>query len=56
MEKKLMEKTFNNTNGLKVALKDKWALITPDITKKLSFSMPKRLQTVIVANGYHTKY
>ena len=56
MEEKLKEKTFNSTKGLKVALKDIWASIIPDITKKLSLSMPKKLQTVKVANGYHTKY
>ena len=36
--------------------KNIWASITRDITKKLSLSMPKKLQTVKVANGYHTKY
>lgn len=47
---------ISNKNDLKNALKEEWAKITPQTTRKLVESMPNRLKAVIDQKGGHTKY
>lgn len=56
MEKKLREKKIKNKNELKSALQNIWDSVPTDFTEKLVLSMNKRLEAVIAAKGYHTKY
>lgn len=47
---------ISNAKDLDQALRAAWAEITPELTRTLVESMPRRLQAVIAANGMHTKY
>lgn len=45
-----------NTTELQHAIYDEWKKLEPDLLLKLTDSMPSRIQAVIEANGYATKY
>ena len=47
---------ISNAQDLQAALEAAWADISPNLTRHLVDSMPRRLQAVIEANGMHTKY
>ena len=42
--------------AFEAALKEEWALITKERIERLIESMPRRLQAIIDARGYHTRY
>ncbi|KAL9706439.1 hypothetical protein quinque_009957 [Culex quinquefasciatus] len=56
LDRKVREHKIRNKEHLKRILKQEWDQIPPEVTQKLAFSMPKRLQSVVAAKGGHTKY
>jgi transposase len=56
VERKLRKYHISNKKTLKEALIKAWAEITPEITRNLVLSMPRRLQAVIDAEGGPTRY
>ena len=57
LKDQLQDKHVTNLNILQEEIKRLWCLGTPrDLLKKLSDSMPTRLQRVIEAGGEMTKY
>lgn len=50
------DRSFKKKEDLKTKIQEAWDEISPEITKKLVESMPKRLLAVIKANGGPTKY
>ncbi|GFV31681.1 spectrin beta chain [Trichonephila clavipes] len=45
-----------NKAHLKQVLQEEWDKISPDTTKKLVESVPRRLEDIIKAKGHATKY
>lgn len=50
------KETASSKENLKERIEQIWNEITPEVTSKLVDSMPRRLQAVIDAKGYPTKY
>ncbi|GFT67739.1 transposable element Tc1 transposase [Trichonephila clavipes] len=55
-EKAVHEHEITSKEVLKKVLKEEWAKLSVETTKTLVESMPRRLQAVIQAKGYATKY
>lgn len=55
-KKQLKHHQIRNREHLKKVLKSEWKKISPNLTKKLVESMPKRLSAVLRQRGYPTKY
>ncbi|GFV99268.1 transposable element Tcb1 transposase [Trichonephila clavipes] len=47
---------IRNKAHLKQVLQEEWDKISPDTTKKLVESVPRRLEDIIKAEGHATKY
>ncbi|GFY05296.1 transposable element Tcb1 transposase [Trichonephila clavipes] len=47
---------IRNKSHLKQVLQEEWDKISPDITKKLVESVPRRLEDIIKAKEHSTKY
>ena len=56
LEKAVQKHQTSNKEHLKEVLQEVWATISPKITRNLEDSMPRRLEAVIKAKGYATKY
>lgn len=56
LERRIRLQNISSLSHLREVLQTEWALITPDVTKKLVQSMPKRLEEIIKSNGNPTKY
>lgn len=56
LDKKIRYHTISNINQLKSVIENEWNQISSDVTSNLVNSMPKRLQAVLQAKGYTTKY
>ncbi|GIY83690.1 transposable element Tcb1 transposase [Caerostris darwini] len=56
LEKAVHEHEITSKEVLKTVLKEEWAKISVETTKTLVESMSRRLQAVIQAKGYATKY
>lgn len=56
LKTKMLNHNCTNVNELKLQLREEWEKISPSFINKLIESMPRRLQAVIEANGYATKY
>lgn len=56
LDQQVRLREIKNKEQLVTALTEEWAKIKPNITENLINSMPRRLQAVIDANGYPTKY
>uniref|UniRef100_A0A034WUD9 Transposable element Tcb1 transposase n=1 Tax=Bactrocera dorsalis TaxID=27457 RepID=A0A034WUD9_BACDO len=56
LARRVYKNRFSSINDLKSAIMAEWLKIQPDFCKKLVESMPRRLQAVLTAKGYATKY
>jgi len=56
LEKNICKHKISNKSDLKATLIEEWEKITPEVTKKLVKSIPKRLKLVVNQKGGHTKY
>lgn len=56
LEKNIRKHNISNKSDLKAALVEEWEKITPEVTKKLVESIPKRLKIIVNQKGGHTKY
>lgn len=56
LDLKIRKTKISNKNELQRILREEWQKLSPDLTKKLVESMPRRLQAIIDAKGMHTKY
>ncbi|GFX35210.1 transposable element Tcb1 transposase [Trichonephila clavipes] len=56
LEKAVHEHEITSKEVLKKVLREEWAKLSVETTKTLVESMPRRLQAVIQAKGYATKY
>lgn len=56
LKKKVNSAPISNKNELKVKITEEWNTISPEYTRKLVESMPRRLQCVIDNDGGPTKY
>ncbi|GFX80475.1 transposable element Tcb2 transposase [Trichonephila clavipes] len=56
LEKAVHEHEISSKEVLKKVLREEWAKLSVETTKTLVESMPRRLQAVIQAEGYGTKY
>lgn len=56
LDKKIRERRISCKDDLKIALQDEWSKISPDFTKTLVDSMPRRLSEVLKSKGKQTKY
>ena len=56
LKSKLLNYNCRNKDELKLKLREEWDNISPSYIQKLIESMPRRLQAVIEAKGYATKY
>lgn len=56
LDNNIRKHQISSKEQLKKALVEEWNKIPPETTQKLVDSMPKRLNDVIKAKGYHTKY
>lgn len=56
LDRKIRQRSISNKDDLKRALIEEWNNISPDITKNLVKSMPKRLNAVLKSHGKQTKY
>jgi transposase len=57
MKSRLKQSTLSNIEDLKKEIIRVWiSEMSPEYFKKLSYSMPKRLENVIRAKGHMTKY
>ncbi|GFV05145.1 transposable element Tcb2 transposase [Trichonephila clavipes] len=51
-----VQKQITSKEQLKSVLQEEWPNIAPETTRHLVESMPRRLEAVILAKGYATKY
>ncbi|GFV88643.1 transposable element Tcb1 transposase [Trichonephila clavipes] len=56
LERSVQKHQITSKEQLKTALQEEWQNIAPDTTRHLVESMPRRLEAVISAKGYATKY
>lgn len=56
LNRRIRKHDITNKNTLKRVLQEEWSKIGSDVTKKLVESMPRRMEAVIKANGYCTKF
>ena len=56
MKLKLKNRRASNIEERKQQIQDVWEQMSPDLTKKLVHSMPKRLKKLIKVKGAHTGY
>ncbi|CAK9816527.1 Transposable element Tcb1 transposase [Anthophora plagiata] len=56
LDRKIRKKSISNQGELKTVLKTEWEQINSEITMNLVQLMLRRLQAVIQAKGYPTKY
>lgn len=56
LDRKIGDRAFRKKDDLKAAMVEAWEKITPEETKSLIESMPRRLEAVIAAKGGPTKY
>lgn len=56
LERKIRQFPITNKERLKSVISTEWEKISADVTKKLVDSMPRRLEAIIKAKGYPTKY
>lgn len=56
LDRRIRKRVIRNRNDLKTALQEEWNNIPSNVTKNLVDSMPRRLNAVIKAKGYPTKY
>lgn len=56
LDKKIRERNISSKTDLKVALREEWSKISPDVTQNLVDSMHRRLAAVIKSKGKQTKY
>lgn len=56
LDQNIRQHQISNRNDLIAALKEEWAKITPQTTRKLVESMQRRLKAVIDQKGGHTKF
>lgn len=56
LDRQIRKRTITNKDMLKTVIMEEWQKISPDVTKKLVESMPRRLSAVIKAKGGATKY
>lgn len=56
LDRKIRQRSISNKDDLKKALIEEWNKITPDITRNLVESMPRRMVAVLNSNGKQTKY
>ncbi|KAI2666726.1 Transposable element Tcb1 transposase [Labeo rohita] len=56
VKRKLRDARPNTLNELKAAIEASWASITPQQCHRLIASMPRRIEAVISAKGFPTKY
>ncbi|GFU66792.1 transposable element Tcb1 transposase [Trichonephila clavipes] len=56
LERSVQKHQITSKEQLKTALQEEWLNIAPETTRHLVESMPRRLEAVISAKGYATKY
>lgn len=56
LDRRIRARSISNITDLRKALAEEWVNITPNVTKNLVDSMPKRLRAVMESKGYPTKY
>lgn len=56
LDRNIRKRPITSKQGLRAALTEEWAKISPDVTKNLVSSVPRRLAAVIKARGGPTKY
>ena len=56
LDKNIRSHKISNKEELKKALLEEWQKITLETTQKLVQSMPTRIQALVKAKGFHTKY
>lgn len=56
LESRIRKHTISSKQQLKSVLQEEWGKITPEITKKLVESIPRRLNHVLKVKGNPTKY
>ncbi|GFU37218.1 transposable element Tcb2 transposase [Trichonephila clavipes] len=56
LERSVQKHQITSKEQLKTALQEEWLNIAPETTRYLVESMPRRLEAVISAKGYATKY
>lgn len=56
LDRQIRKHNIQNKNQLKAILREEWQNISSDITENLVNSIPRRLQAVVEAKGFPTKY
>ncbi|GFX85428.1 transposable element Tcb2 transposase [Trichonephila clavipes] len=56
LERSVQKHQITSKEQLKSVLQEEWLNIAPETTRHLVELMPRRLETVISAKGYATKY
>ena len=56
LDMRLKDRKVNTLNELMLVLQDGWNAIPVETLRDLVHSMPKRIEAVIKAKGYATKY
>lgn len=56
LESRVRERDISSKKQLKEVLQEEWAKIPVSLCQKLTSSMPRRLEAIIQAKGYPTKY
>ena len=56
LDLKVKDRKPSNEDALFEVLKEAWQNLEPELLTKLADSMPERIEAVIAANGYPTKY
>jgi transposase len=56
LDLKVKDRKPSNEEALFEVLKEAWQNLEPELLTKLADSMPDRIEAVIAANGYPTKY
>uniref|UniRef100_A0A0K8UIS9 Transposable element Tcb2 transposase n=1 Tax=Bactrocera latifrons TaxID=174628 RepID=A0A0K8UIS9_BACLA len=55
-DRKIRQRSISSKDDLKQALTEEWSKISPEVTKNLTESMPRRLTEVLKSKGKQTKY
>ena len=56
VSRKVYQRQYSNVAELKTAILEAWKAIPPEFCQKLFASVPSRLEAVLSAKGYATKY